>query len=390
MQYVVDTNVLLRNLDLLEGYDLVIPSYVLRELDTHKKKEGDLGFRARIAQRYIDANEDRITIDVKNYKWTLDEVKTDYVDDFLIQICHDNGYAIITGDMNVKHKAKAFDIPCIYTDEKPSDDNHYKGWKQIEITKDDELASIYEDKSNQFGLLQNEYLIIKHGETYYCHRWNGKSLEPIDVPPKRVVTAQNAQQSCALDLLWNKDIPIKFIIGTYGSGKTFLSVKVALEYVNGSNSRKHNNKLMMVRNPIGSGEAIGFLKGTKEDKTADFFKPLIQHLPRGEYDVQVMEQQGTLLKEIPFYMKGLSIEDTFIIADEAEDLTLKLVKLIGTRLGKGSNVVFSGDFKQAEDKYIYNNGLYLAVDKLKGNPLVGVVYLDEDVRSDASKVFADL
>jgi PhoH-like ATPase len=103
-----------------------------------------------------------------------------------------------------------------------------------------------------------------------------------------------------------------------------------------------------------------------------------------------MEQEGVLTKEIPFYMKGLSIEDTFIIADEAEDLTLKLVKLIGTRLGKGSNVVFSGDFKQAEDKYIYNNGLYLAVEKLKGHPLVGVVYLDEDVRSDASKVFAEL
>jgi predicted ribonuclease YlaK len=147
---------------------------------------------------------------------------------------------------------------------------------------------------------------------------------------------------------------------------------------------------MVVRNPLGSGESIGWLKGTKEDKTADFFKPFVQHLEGGEQEAIFLEQRGILTKEIPYFMKGLSIEDTFMIVDEAEDLDSKLIKLIGTRLGQNSCAVFSGDYKQAEDKFILNNGLLKAIDSLKGNKLVGVVFLEEDIRSEASKLFAEM
>jgi predicted ribonuclease YlaK len=89
-------------------------------------------------------------------------------------------------------------------------------------------------------------------------------------------------------------------------------------------------------------------------------------------------------------MKGLSIDETFILVDEAEDLNKKLIKLLGTRIGTNSSIVFSGDIEQAEDKYVGNNGLTIAIEKLKGHPLVGIVVLKDDVRSEASKVFADL
>ncbi|WP_036653823.1 PhoH family protein, partial [Paenibacillus pini] len=199
--------------------------------------------------------------------------------------------------------------------------------------------------------------------------------------------AKNPLQECAIDLLMDTSIPIKIIAGTYGSGKTILSVKTAIHNVL---SKGNYSKIMMVRNPIGSGKEIGFLKGTKDEKTECFFKPFIQHLDGGEQEAWALEQRGVLLREIPYFMKGLSIDETLVLCDEAEDLDAKLIKLIGTRLGDDSAVVFSGDYNQAENEYLNNNGLLLAIEKLKGNPLVGVVILDEDVRSAASKVFAEL
>lgn len=393
MKYIADTNVLLDKLDALDGYDIVILSHVLRELDKHKsnRDKPELAYQARRATRFIKENRDRFTFDLKDYKWvTDDQHESGYVDNMIIQACLDNGYGLITDDLNLEMKAEGYGIPFLSLEDQSSSSSMYTGFKEIEVFGEAELAEIYEDDTNKYGLLMNQYLIVKYKDEYQCTRYNGKYLVEIDLPPKRVVTPQNAHQACALDLLWNKDIPIKIIAGTYGSGKTFLSVKAGLEYVNGSNSRKHYSKMMIVRNPIGSGEAIGYLKGTKEDKTEDFYKPIIQHLNNGEFEAQQMEAQGKLFKEIPYYMKGLSINDTFILVDEAEDLNLKLIKLVGTRLGDKSCIVFSGDFNQAEEKYLYNNGLYISIEKLKGNPLVGIVCLQEDIRSDASKVFAEL
>ncbi|MEK5036320.1 PhoH family protein [Paenibacillus sp. FSL R7-0302] len=393
MLYVVDTNVLLDKLEVLVGHEVVILSHVLRELDKHKsnRDKPDLAFRARKAVRHIEANQDKFVFDLKDYVWDVDDQhEAGYVDNMIIQACVESGYGLITEDVLLKFKAKGYNIPLINLDFEKNVEATYTGVKEIEVFDEEELNKIYNDETNMFDLLINQYLVIKFNDEYYCYRWTGEFFAELVVPPGRVVNAQNAQQLCALDLLWDTTIPIKFIIGTYGSGKTYLSSKVAIEFVKGSNSTKHYRKLMMVRNPIGSGEQIGFLKGTKEDKTSDFFKPIVQHLDKGEFEADQMERDGILKKEIPYYMKGLSISDTFILVDEAEDLTLKLVKLIGTRLAEHACVVFSGDFNQAEEKYIYNNGLYQAVDKLKGNPLVGVVMLNEDVRSSASKVFADL
>ena len=114
-------------------------------------------------------------------------------------------------------------------------------------------------------------------------------------------------------------------------------------------------------------------------------------MPHGNIEAKEMESNGQLIKEIPFYMKGLDIHDTFIVVEEAEDLTHKEIKLIGTRLGQNSCLVLSGDYHQAEKKYMNgNNGLFKVINNFKGNPLVGVVVLEEDVRSDASKVFVGL
>src|SRR5690606_7824353 len=143
-------------------------------------------------------------------------------------------------------------------------------------------------------------------------KWTGEKLVPIKIPSTKKIKPLNDLQACAIDLIMDKDIPIKIIAGTYGSGKTLLSVKGGMYHVF---EKGNYSKLMVVRNPIGTGEEIGWLKGSKEDKTAGFFKPIIQHLEGGEQEAYYLEQKGQLIKEIPYYMKGLSIEDTFLLCD---------------------------------------------------------------------------
>lgn len=394
-KYVADTNVFISNLDILNGKEIVILSHVIRELEKHKsnREKKDLAYAARRATRWIKDNVDNLFFDLNDYVWESDDpYENNYVDNLIIKACLERGYGLITGDLLLSLKALGYGIDLIDVQDSSATSELYTGFKEIRVDSDEELANIYEDKTNMLDLLINQYLIIDFkGESHHCARWNGEFLVDINLPPKRVVDAQNVHQACALDLLWNKDIPIKIITGTYGSGKTYLAVKTALEFVNGGNSKKHYGKIMMVRNPSGAGgEEIGFLPGTKDEKTSDFFKPFVQHLNGGSFELQQMMMEGKLQKEIPFYMKGLTISDTFIIVDEAEDLTTKLIKLIGTRLGRNSCVVFGGDINQAEEKYVHDNGLVSAIEILKGNPLVGIVCLQEDVRSEASKLFAEM
>lgn len=386
----VDTNLLLDGFTINDEHKYILLSHVNRELDKHKVHgDSELKFKSRRAVRFIEENEDNFEYDVKDYSVSFDEsFDNNYTDNKIIQACIDNGYSLTTNDLLLKQKAKMYKIDLVESKGDFSNKS-YVGYKEIS-PNDEELASLYENlRKNTYDLLVNEFLIIKdkYGFVADKFRWNGSEHVKLKHSPTKKIRSMNVLQDCAIDILLNKDIPIKIIAGNYGSGKTILSVKTALYNVL---DKGVYSKIMMVRNPIGSGKEIGFLSGGKAEKTEGFFKPFIQHLEGGDQEAFFLEQRGVLSKEIPFYMKGLSIEDTIIICDEAEDLDVKLIRLIGTRLSKDSAVIFAGDYNQTENEYKNNNGLMRAIDKLKGNPLVGIVVLEEDVRSDASKVFACL
>ena len=119
-----------------------------------------------------------------------------------------------------------------------------------------------------------------------------------------------------------------------------------------------------------------------------FFAPLKQQLPYDGY--QYLSDTKQLESQIPFYMKGTTYDDSILVVDEAEDLTESQIRLIGTRIGKNSKIFFSGDFNQSIKDKTTNNPLVKMCDELKGNPIFGCIYLDEDVRSETSKLFANL
>lgn len=266
----------------------------------------------------------------------------------------------------------------------------YKGYQVISgTTQYINERMITDAEENYFNWDINEYLIIENTDLNQTQemRFDGTKFVPLKLPPSKFIKGKNPLQRCALDLLNNQNIPIVSILGNYGSGKSYLSMRMALYHVK---ERGNQSKILGVREPNGEGKEIGWLKGSYEEKTDRFFLPLEQQLEGGLFELDSLKQRGVIETNIPYYMKGTTYNDTIMIVDEAEDLTEKQIKLIGTRLGNNSRIFLSGDYKQSLVNTSHENALVKMNEELKGNPLFGCIYLGEDVRSTASKAFSEL
>ncbi len=384
---VADTSIWMSDIDfyeLINKYNIIIPYVVLQEINNLKNNK-EKSYYARRAIRFIDGNYDELQfIDAK-----VNE--SDKNDDKIISTAEFYKCAIITNDIGMRIKSKVLGVPVV---EIECVEDDYKGYQIFEMdTNDDEsnkiLASIYESPNkNIWDLYTNQYLIIRDKnskKTIDTFRWSGSELLKLKLPPKKIINPLNDFQACALDLLHNKNIPIKFIIGEIGSGKTHLATKLGFYY---TIDKGLYNKIFVCRNPIGAGENIGALPGDKIDKVGEFYTPIEENTNITNIDKYI--DCGQVEFNVPFFIKGNTYDNTWMIVDESEDFDIKTMRLVGGRIGKNSCISFCGDYLQAEKKFEKNNGLKYAVNKLKGNPLVGIIFLEENVRSDASSVFLKL
>ncbi|HHX70791.1 MAG TPA: hypothetical protein GX708_22415 [Gallicola sp.] len=393
----VDTNILMSNPEkLFDTYDrIIICGVVLQELDKHKySSDENKKYQARLATRLIEQNEDKIQYEIREGSASLPSyLDSSSNDNKILSILldlrvSDDSIVALSNDLNFRQKCKLLKIPC----EKFNCDiseTGYKGYLELNLNSE-EINQLYEDLSNginNFNLIENQYVIIheKGKKKPLEFRYSKNKLEDLKLPDSKVIKGKNSQQRCAIDLLNNKNIPIKIVAGTYGSGKSYITTKMGLYH---TFEKGNYGKMLLLRNPLGSGEEIGFLPGNKEDKIGDFFKCIEQYIDTPSTKDKNINEYIT--KDIPFYIKGMSYGSTFVFVEESEDMDLKILKLIGSRIESDSCVVFCGDYKQSEQKYRRNNGLFQLIEKLKGNPLVGIIVLNEDVRSEASKVFVDI
>lgn len=395
MKYIIDTNLLMEAGErVFDKYqDITIPLTVLEELDKLKLSDNEhRSYKARNAIRLIQKYGSRIHIENKSGTFSLpislQNNKSN--DNEILALAKDltvgsDEFCLVSMDISMIHKAKALDIPCeIFEDVSIQED--YTGYRIIDEQTCGIISEELKSNINSLSLLENEYVIVKKSETSTSEfRYSNGKLTRLKLPELKGLKPKNFAQRCALDLLIDTGIPIKIIVGKSGSGKTRLAVEAGLYHVL---NQGNYGGILFLRNPLGSGEEIGFLSGDKSEKIGDFFRCVQQYIDptvcKGKDIKNYIEE------DIPFYIKGLSYGSKYILTDEAEDMDIKLLRLIGTRIESDSCVVFCGDWKQAEDKFYKRNGLLQLIDKLKGNPLVGIVVLDEDVRSEASKVFADL
>lgn len=390
-----DTNaVLLLQDKLLDGKEkFTISSTTLVELEhikVSKNKDEETKYRARKVLHILDENPEYYDVVIVNNKILeiIDNFGLENTPDNQICACAStiDNVLFVTNDIACKTIAKwifGLNISSVFN----NGNEIYKGYQVIH--GDTNTINSIMENMDYSKWHTNEYLIIENTDDDSSKemRFNGETFVTLKLPPSRFIKGKNSLQRCALDILNNPDITIAAILGGYGSGKTFLSMQMALYNVQ---EKGRVSKILGVREVSGEGKEVGFLPGDIENKVGKFFEPLSQSLNGGEFELQSLKMSGVLDTNVPFFMKGTTYNDTIIICDEAEDLSESQIRLIGTRLGNNSKIYLSGDYKQSLLNKTINNPLVKMCNEFKGNEKFGCIYLGEDVRSETSKMFAEL
>ena len=192
---------------------------------------------------------------------------------------------------------------------------------------------------------------------------DGGSAQDVSIKVKRgTVRGRGANQAKYLQAITAHDI--NFGIGPAGTGKTFLAVASAVEALNESRVQR----LLLVRPAVEAGEKLGFLPGDLSQKVDPYLRPLYDAL----YEMLGVEKVAKLLERnvieiAPLaYMRGRTLNDAYVILDEAQNTTVEQMKMFLTRLGFGSTAVITGDLSQIDLPKHQKSGLRDAIDVLRG------------------------
>ncbi len=198
-----------------------------------------------------------------------------------------------------------------------------------------------------------------------CFTHKGKPLKPKTLGQKQYVNS-----------IREKDIV--FGVGPAGTGKTYIAVAMAIN----AYKNKEVQKIILARPAVEAGERLGFLPGDLQDKVDPYLRPLYDSL----YDVLGRDaalklKEKEVIEVVPLaYMRGRTLDNSFIILDEAQNTTREQMKMFLTRMGFGSKVVVTGDVTQIDLPRGKKSGLVEALRVLKNVRDIDVCYLkDTDV-----------
>jgi phosphate starvation-inducible PhoH-like protein len=229
------------------------------------------------------------------------------------------------------------------------------------------------NKGNRFTISDIKYLarMTKDGEAekitdlyddLICHTHRGKPIKPKTIGQKIYTQAISRND-------------IVFCIGPAGTGKTYLAMAMAVTEF----KKRAVNRIILTRPAVEAGEKLGFLPGDLQDKVDPYLRPLYDAL----YDILGIDSfrrlmEKGLIEVAPLaYMRGRTLDDSFIILDEAQNTTSEQMKMFLTRLGFGSKAVVTGDITQADLPKGMNSGLEEVQQILKNVKGLEFVYLSE-------------
>jgi phosphate starvation-inducible PhoH-like protein len=179
---------------------------------------------------------------------------------------------------------------------------------------------------------------------------------------KRMVQPRSLNQRAYLEAIDQSDMV--FGVGPAGTGKTYLAVAMAVAAL----AAKKVSRIVLVRPAVEAGERLGFLPGTLQEKVDPYLRPLYDAL----YDLVEPEKVDKMLERnvievAPLaFMRGRTLNDAFIIMDEAQNTTSEQMKMFLTRLGNNAKAVITGDVTQIDLPNPRKSGLLEAIDVLKG------------------------
>jgi phosphate starvation-inducible PhoH-like protein len=190
---------------------------------------------------------------------------------------------------------------------------------------------------------------------------------------RRRVNPKSANQRKYLDTIDQHDIV--FGVGPAGTGKTYLAMAQAVSYL----LTKKVSRIILARPAVEAGEKLGFLPGDLAEKVNPYLRPLYDAL----YDMMDTEkatrlvERGTIEVAPIAFMRGRTLNDAFVILDEAQNTTSEQMKMFLTRLGFGSKAVVTGDITQIDLPNPRASGLIEALKIVKGIEGIGTVFFDE-------------
>lgn len=187
----------------------------------------------------------------------------------------------------------------------------------------------------------------------------------------KTIRPRTAGQTRYVQMIRERDLV--FSVGPAGSGKTYLAVALAVE----SLKQRRVRKIVLVRPAVEAGESLGFLPGDLQAKINPYLRPLTDALHEmidHEQIKQYMEMD--VIEVLPLaYMRGRTLNEAFIILDEAQNTTIAQMKMLLTRMGMDSKIVVSGDVTQTDLPPQAQSGLNDALIRLKSLKGVGIVHL---------------
>lgn len=440
--YVLDTNVLLQSPNAIYAFsdnDIVIPEVVLEELDRFKRDATERGANARQVARILDGLREKgdltlgvvlpsggtLRVELNFHDTVLPEGwPPQKADNRILKVCkglraQGQNAILVTKDIFERIKGDIIGVAVedFQSEQVVTVENQYRGRTEL-FTTPKKLSDFFEkgvlnpkylymydretgERNNDYELVENEFVLLGNlndPKQTALGRFDGKALVALRYLSERPfgVRARNVGQRFMQEALMTAagEMPLVIIKGAAGTAKTFFSLAVGLHKVLNEKERLYR-KLLVCRPNIKFDEDIGFLPGSETEKLAPFMRGVVDNLEtlvdsdeneryrdEGELGDKVSElfERGVITTESIAYIRGRSIQKTWVIIDEAQNLTPKQVKGIITRAGKGTKIVLIGDPDQIDHPYLDSrtNGLCFAAEGMKGSPYCCQITMNDD------------
>lgn len=453
--FVLDTNVLLHDPQALFSFadnNVIVPIFVIEEIDTFKKQQTELGRNAREASRLLDEARSRGslrdgvptpgggTLRVGFEPKKLDDVflNPGLKDNLILGVAlkfredePDYPCILVTKDTNLRVRADVLDLTAEnYEDDNVSITELYPGACEL-LVSDELIDELHDDgflkleggkytptvsdsadanagaKMDRF--YDNEYVLLRSNSESNQNTLGRVKLEdgvPVVRPLSRRsredvwgVRPRNKEQAFALDALLDDDIALVTLFGKAGTGKTLLAIAAGLRKVT---DEQKFQKLIVSRPIFPMGRDLGYLPGTMEEKLNPWMRPIFDNVEylmgltradkKAGRGADELIDMGIIEIEPLTYIRGRSIPNQFFIVDEAQNLTPHEIKTILTRIGEGSKLILTGDPYQIDNPYIdsESNGLTYVIDRFKGQSIFSTVTLFKGERSALAELAANL
>jgi len=426
--YVLDTSVYLTDANSIYSFgnnDITIPLKVLDEVDNHKKRQDTVGTQARALIRSLDSlrskgnlskgvriEKGKGILTVKSYNpFALpDDLDLEDSDNQIIatalsekETFPSRKVVVVSRDINMRVKCDSLSLLTEdYNLEQVVDhaEGLFTGVSEV-LIDDQKIDLFYEGgvldiTEENLKLYPNQFVMLisnSNEKKSALARIKETSSSLLCIKPHARVWGlkpRNKEQLFALSLLMDDSIPLVSLVGKAGSGKTLLALAAGLEQTFGSSPKY---KKIVVTKPVEPvGKDIGFLPGTLEEKMLPWLAPIQDNLQflmgNDKTTLDMYVEEGRIEIEAMTYIRGRSISNSFIVIDEAQNMTQHEIKTVLTRVGEGTKIILTGDIEQIDNVYIdaTNNGLSYVVEKLKSEEITGHITLTKGERSKVATI----